>query len=107
MSNKWTKEELEILYETQTLEQIGQKFGVSRERIRQVMDKFGIKRRASNPVKGSKQPKIEYPDPTTEEIAKVCEDIRNKKVTCSACGGKGYIEYEHGLIQSPCKECQK
>ena len=107
MGNTWNKEELERLYETQTLEEIGQLYGVSRERIRQVMDKFGIKRRASNPVKGSKLSKMEYPDPTTEEIAKVCEDIRNKKVTCSVCGDKGYIEYEHGLIQMPCKECQK
>ena len=25
---------------------------------------------------------------------------------CSECGGKGYKEYEAGLIQVPCKECE-
>ena len=27
-------------------------------------------------------------------------------VTCPACGGKGYREFEHGLIRLPCKKCQ-
>jgi hypothetical protein len=26
---------------------------------------------------------------------------------CPACGGKGYREFESGLIRLPCRECQK
>jgi len=31
----------------------------------------------------------------------------DKKEICPACGGKGYREFEAGLIRLPCKECQK
>lgn len=26
---------------------------------------------------------------------------------CPACGGRGFIELEHGLIMKPCSECRK
>lgn len=29
-----------------------------------------------------------------------------QKITCPACGGKKYIEREHGLIRLPCPECK-
>ena len=29
-----------------------------------------------------------------------------KSSDCKVCGGKGFIELEHGLIQKKCKECQ-
>ena len=93
MSKKWNKEELAELYETHTLEEIGQKFGVSRERVRQVMDKFGIVRRASNPVKGSKHQKS-------------ADDLLLAELKCPACGGKKYCEYEHGLIRIACTRCK-
>ena len=94
MANTWNKEELELLYETLTLEEIGQKYGVSRERVRQVMDKFKIKRRAPNPQAGiGKNRKAEV----TDQVAiPVCPD----------CRGRGFIEYNHGLIQMPCGKCQ-
>jgi len=77
MANTYSKAELEELYETHTLEEIGQRYGVSRERIRQVMDKFGIKRRSTSGI----------------------------PAVCDYCGGKGYREFEHGLIQMPCGKC--
>jgi len=30
-----------------------------------------------------------------------------KEANCPTCGGNGFIEYEHGLIRMPCKECRK
>ena len=97
---KWNKEELERLYETLTLEEIGIKFGVSRERIRQVMEKFGIERRTPNPLKGSKHSKSESPDEIQDETPNLHNPV------CPVCGGKGYRELEHGLIRLACRECQ-
>jgi hypothetical protein len=76
--SKWSKEELTKLYVTDgmTLEEIGELKGVSRERVRQVMEGFGIKR----------------------------EHLDKSKV-CQVCFGKGYREFEHGLIRLPCKAC--
>ena len=76
--SKWDKTELTKLYidEGMTLEEIGSIKGVSRERVRQVMEGFGIKR-----------------------------EHLDKPKTCQVCQGKRYVEFEYGLIRMPCKAC--
>jgi DnaJ-class molecular chaperone len=76
--SKWDKGELTKLYieDGMTLEEIGSLKGVSRERVRQVMEGYGIKR-----------------------------EHLDKPKTCQACRGLGYVEFEHGLIRLPCKAC--
>ncbi len=32
--------------------------------------------------------------------------MRGNEKTCSSCNGKGYIEYEAGLIRLPCLDCE-
>lgn len=76
--SKWDKDELRKLYidDGLTLEDIGEIKGVSRERVRQVMEGFKIKR----------------------------EHLDKPKI-CQVCQGKGFVEFEHGLIRLPCKAC--
>jgi hypothetical protein len=62
------------------------------------------------------------PSPLTETVEKIkvsigkiklaSENINEllaqaKPTICPACGGKGYREFEAGLIRLPCRECQK
>jgi len=86
VSNKWDKEELTRLYveDGLTLEAIGQRYGVSRERVRQVVEKFGLKRHVSN-----REPEIML------------------TVICPDCNGKGFRELDKaGLIRVACRKCQ-
>ena len=55
MASKWDKERLIYLYFSQhnTMQEIGDMYGVSRERIRQVMNKFGILHRRNYSGHGS------------------------------------------------------
>jgi len=113
MDKKWNKEELKTLYETHTLEEIGNKFDVSRERVRQVMNHFGIKRRAPHPHEGIGQFKnpqaLLIPQPIPGKTLDETVDIARKLIdgVCPTCGGKGYREYDSGLTRLRCRDCQK
>ena len=58
--SKWNKEELRTLYEKYTLEEIGLQKGVTRERVRQVMERFGIPRNTLSTRRPSKTYKPRY-----------------------------------------------
>lgn len=54
---RWNKEELEKWYydEEKTLAAIGQIMNVSKERVRQVMERMGLKRRTQKGLKHKKK----------------------------------------------------
>lgn len=47
------------------------------------------------------------PGKTIEETADIAREIiQSNKATCSTCDGKGYREFEAGLIRLACPECR-
>ena len=71
------------------------------------------KHRAKGVTEGvtTKPRSLIFPDnmgKSPEELRELAHKIIETTVAiCSACGGKGFIEREHGLVMVKCKECQE
>ena len=124
MKNKnWSRGKLDILYnkDKKTLQEIGDLYGVSRERIRQVMEEFGLARGSNRSTSERRRDKRVYR--TLEEFLGRPDDrqtlttpafyklIRN--LHCSECGRAKNIHIHHIIypaikledIQILCASC--
>jgi len=104
----WSKEELKCLYwdEGKTLQQIGDLFGVTRERIKQVMEQYSIPRRdkwASQDERPHTPPFQNLEDYLArgKDCIPTMRRFMPANLVCSECGSKKHIHIHH--IQYPAR----
>lgn len=118
----WNKEELNRLYwsEDKSLQQIGDLFGVTRERVRQVMERYSIprkKRVASQEHRPHKLPFKNLYDYLArgKDNRDTLRKFMPKKMACSECGSRKHIKIHHinyparalNDIQLLCSSCHQ
>jgi len=124
MVTNWNKEQLIQLYyhDNKTLQEIGNLFGVSRERVRQIMERFSIQRYKKGKYSTRKYGKQKHPHfKNLEDYLLRGRDNRGTlnqyltKTCCSECGGTQHLCLHHinyparniNDIQILCKSCHK
>lgn len=116
----WNKEELNRLYwaEDKSLQQIGDLFGVTRERIKQVMERFSIPRKKGWAHQKHRPHRIPFKN-LEDYLARGKDNTETMRkflpanIACAECGRKIHLHIHHinyparveNDIQILCKSC--
>ena len=116
----WDKEELTRLYwtENKTLQQIGDLYGVARERVKQVMERYSIPRRRLW-ARQQRRPHTPHFKSLSDYLARGKDNritihrFLPKNIACAECGSKKHLHIHHKIypareekdIQILCSSC--